>query len=266
MAHYDLKSFIIWAVISAVIFMIVYSIWFNPGSVSYFFEKIKSSVKIGIQSATEQDSSVASCLSEINRKLEVTKEKSLIKINIYVKEYKKFNNNQNALDYLEYWEFTTNDLIGKNLIPFNFGMGGMGDWFNVKQNDIVIGLIRQQTSIGGQTISQLSPFLCINGEWKTEKRCPKGVMSGIKLIKNIPSSRVFNPADYSSFSYEVYSEEGDLDNYSLVLKDNSGKVLESDSGNNPDGDKVEISLEGKDLSGGIETIFTFTTSCGTYKE
>lgn len=269
-----MSEIIKWIIALVIVFLVVGYIT-SPTereNINDFFSNLGSTAKVEIESATEEattqeDSSIETCLNELDRKFEIIKEKSLIKTNIDIKEYKKLDNNQDALDYLESWEFTTNDLVNENLVSGNFIVGGgMGDWFDVEQDNIIIGLIKQKTYFEGQTFSQLYPFLCIDGDWKTEKRCPKGVMSGINLIKHIPTVRVFDPADYPSLYYEVYSEKNDLKNYSLVLKDNSGNVLESDFGDDPSGGKVEVSLEDKDLGSKFETIFTFTTSCGTHKE
>ena len=262
MSHYDWKGLVIGSIISALIFLIVYSIWFNPTFFTNSYERVKSSTGTNLKSSIEQDLSVISCLNSLNRKIEVQKEKSPIAVNIFIKEYQKFNNNQDALNYLSSWEFGTTSFKTNYFIPID-----LGDWFSKEQNDIIIILVKEEFSNAGTSLSQLYPYLCIDGKLITEKRCPQGVMTGIQLKKNLPSyGASINPTDYPTLSYEVYSNNTDLQNYSLILKDDKGKVIELSSGNNTAGGKVEVKTPDLKSGSRIDITFSFTTSCGTYEE
>jgi len=193
-AH-DWKGFIIGSIVSAIIFLIIYSLWFNPTIITSTYDRIKSSVGTNVRNQVEQDPSVSSCLSQINRKLDIMKEKSPIKISIYVKEYKKFSTKNEAENYLKEWEFSDYSLYHEDL-----GYLGPAGWMDYAQKDIIIVLVKQEASFEGQTVSQLSPYLCFDGEFKTKTRCSNGVMSDIELHKNVPMGRYFDKSNYQNFS------------------------------------------------------------------
>jgi len=268
MAH-DWKGFIIGSIISAIRFLIIYSLWFNPAIITSTYNRIKSSVGTNIKSQVEQDPSVSSCLNQINKKLEIQKEKSVIKTNIYIKEYKKFSTKNEAENYLKEWGFSNYSLYHEGL-----NYRGPVDWMDYAQKDIIIALVKQEWSAEGQIISQLSPYLCVDGNFKIETRCPEGAMTGINIqrygngqLSGSGGAIFTNPEDKTfELAYNINSTKGDIYNYSLVLKDSTGEVVSQSSWNNPNGGRVVVSEDYTNLGSNFNTEFIFSTPCGTYKE
>ena len=264
MVH-DWKGLIIGSVVSTIIFLLIYSLWFNPTIVTSTFDRIKSSVGTNIQSSVEKDPSVNECLSQINRKLTIMKEKSPIKVNLYVKEYKKFTTKNEAENYLNEWGFSTVSLFGGGDFLGIYTGASPADWMDYAKIDIIIALVRQEVSVQGVSGQQLTPFLCVDGEFKTKARCPSGAMSYVQLQKNVPLGRYFDRSKYTNFSYTPKSEENYILNYSLILKDKNGDIVDSDFGDNHSGGTISVDIT-KIEENEFETIFTLSTLCGTYKE
>lgn len=249
-----IKEIIIWILIIVVASMII-----NYGGLG-FISGTFNDIKGKFVGTMDKDDSVKSCLSQVNEQIYIDKEKSSVNIKRYIKEYKKFNTTQDALEYLDYWEIPS---------TFSLGLGQASDWLRVrnsclshckgyekyslvKQKDIILGLIKTEIYIEGQTIKSLEPFLCIDKEYKTKSMCPEGVKTGIKIIK------------HNDFLYEISSELNNLKSYNLTLLDMKGNILDYTSGINPSGGLLEVKLEDKSITRGI-TYFEFTTPCGNYR-
>lgn len=176
---------IFWIVISVVIFCVIYSLWFNPSFTGEVVSNIKSSISSAkvdvqgkVQSKIEQDSSITSCLDEIKEKVRIAEAKSPVPSNIYVKEYRKFTNTQDALDYLEEWGFMPKLLEPYALFPELFEENETcvscptcikgefcfaGGYNPAEYNDVIIALTRFDYSFEGSTAGSLQPIICING-------------------------------------------------------------------------------------------------------
>ncbi len=182
----EFLRFIFYSIIGAIIFLLIYSLWFNPQGSSQFFEEIKdktssatnyvvdnlnanSSESINIK----QNSSVQSCLKDVNDYLEIAEAKSIWDITTDIKEYQKFDNTYDALDYLKEWEYIDEDLCYEEdcspnswtgySLPALFELRG-GMYFIEEHSDIIIVLVRTDIYTGEGKLGSLEPLICIDGE------------------------------------------------------------------------------------------------------
>ncbi|MBU0962569.1 MAG: hypothetical protein KKD48_01550 [Nanoarchaeota archaeon] len=155
MTRHDWGSFIIGSVVSAIIFLIIYSIWFSPQNIGSFYEKLKSSVQTNTQQIKQQDSLMTSCLNDINQKLNILKQK--YDANVWILEYKKFETNEEAKEYLDMWGFSTYTiLIFEDIKAIN------EDYLEF--NHLVIVLIKSRADLLEGPIIQTSPLVCVDGK------------------------------------------------------------------------------------------------------
>ena len=161
---------IVWIVVSAVIFMIVFTLWTNPSIVSSFKSKIIESKaiiteKVGTdtekvvveEDKDKQDFSTQTCLNQINERNRMEKEKSFMETNFNIIEIQKFNDTNSSLNYLTKW-----DLNNVYLIPSELSNGK-------EYNDIIIVLIKMEIIDGNSKMGLLYPYVCINGEYIEKK-------------------------------------------------------------------------------------------------
>ncbi len=155
-------KYIFYSIIGSLIFLFLYSLWFNPSMIDNLWENVKDKVKdssINLDLQKEEDVSITTCLNEIRRKFEIDETKAPIKTRHNIKEYKKFNNNSDAENYLNEWGFNTFSFGGDILISSK-------DWFDKEHNDIIIVLVKRGISFDGNTISALYPHICIDGKFQ----------------------------------------------------------------------------------------------------
>ena len=172
----EFTKYVLYSIVGAVIFLLIYSIWFNPSSVSNAWENTKdkvidtaeayvaSSQAQSSQVQAKKDTSVSDCLNDLKRSLKIQEEKAVVKTTFDIKEYTRFDNNQDALDYLSEWGFNQHSLG----IYSDSYMGSMNtnNWLENENNDIIIILIKRKMSMGGDTLSLLYPSLCLDGDFK----------------------------------------------------------------------------------------------------
>ncbi len=237
---------------------------------SSWFSRVMYNIKMFLSGSISiddivDDTSIKTCLSQVNAEIQMDKEKSHYPIKKYVKEYEKFNNSSSALDYLEYWRFIKYMESGwVNRMGFR-----QSDWLIVessgliwmeyerfplvKQNDIIIALVKTEISLSGEHIQSLEPYLCIDGEYKSEPMCPAGIYTGVDI----------KILDWQKLKYNITSEPGNLISYNLTMLDSDKNIIDYSDGVNPSGGLLEVNIEKAKGRSGF-TIFEFTTNCGTY--
>lgn len=177
---------VIYGILVAVIFLAVYSIWLNPSVVSETYGEVKnfvsgSVVKLPgdqelITGNDVQGSSIISCLNQIEEKSRMFKEKSPLGFDIDIREYREFDNSDDAIDYLIQWGYAKKEICNEegcfpnrentlhfpDFFKYNFDLTG---WTEIIQyDDIVVVLTRFETYLDGNQVSELVPMVCIGGE------------------------------------------------------------------------------------------------------
>lgn len=192
----EFTQYVIYSIIGAVIFLAVYSIWLNPSIVTEKYEDVKEFLsETGDRLNTEtvsgsdfetetisdskldlQDDSVISCLNEIKQKTNIFKEKAALRVDVDIGEYRKFDNTNDAISYLDQWGYIKDErCLGEDCYPNQLNTFSWPDFFKLnytvgggveilQYQDIVIILTKFETTFDGQDISSLSPLICIDGE------------------------------------------------------------------------------------------------------
>ena len=171
-------GFVFYTILSSIIFLLIYSAFFYPEKITGSYEIAKDKLsdfgdknfnKVGnilkVNSYVNQESN--ECLKQINRKIEIAKEKSLIKLTTKIKEQESFTNTQDALSYLEDWEYIQPGSInrGVNSILFPVFYNSYNQGYSIKDlEDIQIVLVRVDGSLEGVKVGSLTPAICIGGE------------------------------------------------------------------------------------------------------
>ena len=141
----DATKFIVYSIIGAVIFMLVYTFWTNPSIVT---KNIKS-FKPPQQSKTALENlhpSHKECLNEINQRGDLWVKKSSSSAFYQIVDSEHFNSSERSLNYLDVWSFQN--------LKFIYGQ------YTTNKTDITIAIVK----IGNNQGSISYPFLCINGQ------------------------------------------------------------------------------------------------------
>lgn len=155
----EFGKFVIYTIIGAVIFMLVYSVWVNPQSIKSTSERITAEATNTLKTTKINDnyepSSTTLCINEIKRKAEISIAKLEVgSPKIYVKEYKSFTDSSEAIEYLDLWGFNDNFLYNKD------------HWEKQMKNssDIVVALVRFENTAYDNYVGILQPILCVDGK------------------------------------------------------------------------------------------------------
>ncbi len=192
----EFVKFVFYSIIGAVIFLFVYSVWFEPGFAERSISTVQDTVGnvitsiedktssgsgnsnnlIPVSNQIKQSSSVDSCLSEIKDKSRIAKEKSLVYLNINVREYREFSDSNSAIEYLDEWGYVLKETCRSDIcfpnrlntfyLPdfYQFESGSPGGVILKKYDNIVIALTKFEYSSGMEEVSMLQPVTCIDGE------------------------------------------------------------------------------------------------------
>src|SRR3989344_6033398 len=100
--HNEFIKYVFYSVISAVIFLLIYSIWFNPQIITNFTNSIKSNMKLSTTSQSDFP-----CIDALNEFIEI-KRQIRTDLNINLVEAKKFINKTEAEKELVKWSSGAN--------------------------------------------------------------------------------------------------------------------------------------------------------------
>ena len=144
---------------------------------------IKTRENLGIKT---QNPSITNCLKQIEEQATITKEKSGLPLTTSVREYQEFNNTNSAIQYLDKWGFVNKDVCDNPMVskcyinPLNlmafpelYSKGDASNGFIPKinqYNDIVIVLVRFETTVNQNDVKILQPIICINGNLQEESK------------------------------------------------------------------------------------------------
>ncbi len=174
-----LLSFIFYSAISAIVFLIIYSLFFTPEIFFDSYDNIKQNIfKMDISKTNINNLNAETiikqnnCLKQIDKKIEITKEKSLVKLTTKIREYQTFDNTEDALNFLEEWEYINGDplYLGSNAFNFpefysNTYIPTQGNKIEIIEYDnIEITLIRIELNVDGNKVGFLTPVICIDNE------------------------------------------------------------------------------------------------------
>ena len=185
-AQSNFISYVFYSIVSAVIFLLVYSVFFAPQMISEGWEITKDKTSDIVDKISETNLNPNSvtgnavneqksgCLEQINRKIEIAKEKSAVRLTTNIKEYETFDNTQDALDYLESWEYLVSEgeYSYKLANSFRFPIFYNVDYSNsppieiIDYENIEIALIRIDLYIEGSKYGQLTPAICVDEQLK----------------------------------------------------------------------------------------------------
>lgn len=176
---------VIWLIVFIVGSLIVTFI-VSPDSFGSFKSNVKSVIpsttSMGTTSSSSssqvKDTSLVNCQSEIKEKARIAKEKSVLDLDIDVREYKKFNDTMSALEYMKDWniignvvsgypnpypEFFINPYEDSNFINLDITKQENNKYI-IEQDNIIIFLVRFEFSSGGESAKMLRPIICIDGK------------------------------------------------------------------------------------------------------
>ena len=159
----ETRQQILWIVIGAIIFMIVYTLWTNPSMIMNIFDKIENSAKIGEESQVTEDPLLKSCLEEVKKNLEILKERSIFPVSVYIKEYKQFNGTEEAIEYLKEWRFDLINLWRESSYPDLYDYKN-GKYDIIEHDNPIIVLIKGEMTIELTKTQIFAPLICIGGK------------------------------------------------------------------------------------------------------
>lgn len=179
-------SYVFYSIVSTIIFLLIYSYFFAPEMISNVYDitrdkidGIGETISDNFEKSSSDSNSVtgnavneqkSECLEQINRKIEIAKGKSAVRLTTNIREYKTFDSTQDALDYLESWEYLVpeGEYSYKLANSFRFPIFYNVNYSNSPPIDIIdyeyieIILIRADWYIEGNKYGELIPAICVN--------------------------------------------------------------------------------------------------------
>ncbi len=186
MSRYTFWDIFVWVLIFVVGSLIV-SFLIYPSSFQSFKSNVKdifssnslNSVDIS-KNPQPQSSFLVSCQSEMKEKTRMAEERSLLNLNVDIREYKEFDDTYSAVQYLREWGIIGDRVTGYNLYPdlfesnlgktvYDIDLNKEEDMqYIISYNDIIVFLARFEYTNGVENYKVLLPIICVDGEL-TEK-------------------------------------------------------------------------------------------------